>query len=457
MKPRPFSILFAWAALTLGGNVGSTATGIKIWRGLRPLTTHARDRNSLGLFPGWQRLITTNPQTPPKALAKAAGVAKDTEVATQLNIDAWTGNGWANDTQSEYTVNSNAQVIGFKDQHFYNSAWQNIDSGSLTYDSLGRSSTLNQVFWDSLGQWAPYVRLSYAYPNDSVQLFLHENWDDSASKWVNDEHDSSVADAQQNPLLTVVQYWTDSAWLNSDRYANLFNAQELPLRYTHESWNAPQQQWVLDTRDTLVYNDSGLLSNQTEVARDSLGEYVNRINRVFTWAGVGHPSEVITQSWNGSQWQNSYKEDYAYDSLGNDTAYVYSRWGGAAWQNMNKTASTYDSSGNILQSLRLVWNSGNGSWDNSQRGRWVYAQFNVAVLPSAPARLRTPTVQWIGGAFVLSGLEGIDQVQIRDFLGRQIARLSVRNGVAAWRPAQTGPALAVGQGPGVFFHCKLAR
>lgn len=70
---------------------------------------------------------------------------------------------------------------------------------------------------------------------------------------------------------------------------------------------------------------------------------------------------VTCYNWDNpnSEWDDSYREIYAYDANGNDTLYVYQTFNGTNWENSSKQEKTYNASNKILSKTNYTWTSGN--------------------------------------------------------------------------------------------------
>ena len=74
----------------------------------------------------------------------------------------------------------------------------------------------------------------------------------------------------------------------------------------------------------------------------------------------------LTQTWNGSVWEDSSQFTCTYDAKNNMTGGLNQTWNGSAWENSSKWTDTYDANNNLTNQLFQVWNGTN--WVNE----WQY-------------------------------------------------------------------------------------
>jgi len=118
------------------------------------------------------------------------------------------------------------------------------------------------------------------------------------------------------------------------------------------------------------------------------GNKVERERRVFDFATKQKPIYKSTNTkqqqlyyyiemgWNNetSQWENSYKSEYTYDTNGNSTTKINSEWNNKAnqWGNNYKSECTYDANGNMTALRSSIWNSETRQWGNNYKTEYSY-------------------------------------------------------------------------------------
>ncbi len=61
--------------------------------------------------------------------------------------------------------------------------------------------------------------------------------------------------------------------------------------------------------------------------------------------------EKIEQFWDGSAWENSWKNSYTYDGINNLAEWLNQYWSGSIWRNNSNTLYTYDGNNNLTEEL----------------------------------------------------------------------------------------------------------
>ena len=80
----------------------------------------------------------------------------------------------------------------------------------------------------------------------------------------------------------------------------------------------------------------------------------------------------ISQSWDEtlSQWDNSFKPVYTYDTNGNQTQYIDYYWEGSHWVSERKSEYTYDTYSNLTHEIVYYWDG--SSWINDGKTEYIY-------------------------------------------------------------------------------------
>ncbi len=406
----------------------------------KPFALHARPALGewLNLRHDLQSVRVSAPGLSP--LAKAA--APDTFVVIQLNVDTWNNSQWTNSMQTLFSPDIWARIIGVKDQAWSGSAWGNLDSVAITYDSLGTELTRIGKLWDSTARmWENSLQITHSYQGDSLDVTVQQGWNTGTGAWENQERDSVRFDSWKDPVSILVQTWTSGTWLDTLRISTEYSASRKPVRNQRELWSPLFRQWAIAGKDTLMYDASDLLIRQSGLESNPLGILDSSWNDLYSYGTFQKPDSIVYQLWDGSgSWVNDWKDIYAYASTGKDSAYYGQVWTGAQWLFVQRSFSTLDSNGNVIEERRHIFNSSTGNWYNYQRLRSAYVRITpgAAILPplTRAGRIR---VQRLGTLFLFTGLEGVDRIQVCGFSGRKIAALTVRDRVARWNPPQRNP------------------
>jgi len=80
--------------------------------------------------------------------------------------------------------------------------------------------------------------------------------------------------------------------------------------------------------------------------------------------------EYLHQDWDGSSWENYWKNTYTYDGNNYMIEELYEKWSNSSWVNGSKYTYTYDGDNNLIKRLWLSWND--SYWDNFFNSIYTY-------------------------------------------------------------------------------------
>lgn len=88
----------------------------------------------------------------------------------------------------------------------------------------------------------------------------------------------------------------------------------------------------------------------------------------------------LTESWNGTGWDNWQKATYAYDSNNDLLTLLQQTWTNSAWQNNALGTQSNDAAGNATLSLNQTWVAAANTWTNSTRTTITYTASKPLVM-----------------------------------------------------------------------------
>lgn len=118
------------------------------------------------------------------------------------------------------------------------------------------------------------------------------------------------------------------SWLNNGKDVYLYNTQLLSTEWQTLEWDESSENWVLDMKTELGYNDAGLVNVLIMSEKDELsGELVpnSRISAFYNPAGL-LDSVLMANSDDGEIWINITRQDYFYSETGQLSQLDLSIW-----------------------------------------------------------------------------------------------------------------------------------
>lgn len=143
---------------------------------------------------------------------------------------------------------------------------------------------------------------------------------------------------------------------------------------TQFSWNGFE--WVYLSRTTYSYSGSNLTESIIEAYDADSASWANTERMAYTYDGGGHVTSVLSQSWSGGGWGNTFNSTMSYSGSVLDST-VTMLWSGGVWVNFRKNVYTY-SGGLLTQDVSQAW--AGGSWADAERITYSYDGSNRRIL-----------------------------------------------------------------------------
>jgi hypothetical protein len=82
--------------------------------------------------------------------------------------------------------------------------------------------------------------------------------------------------------------------------------------------------------------------------------------------------ETVDERWDGSQWLNNRRHEYACDEAGRQTVYELQHWEASLWIGQRRWLFAYDAAGNMVEEIRLWNNEPPLGWQTNERDTLLY-------------------------------------------------------------------------------------
>jgi hypothetical protein len=257
---------------------------------------------------------------------------------------------WVNDTQSDYTNNPNGTVNQVVTQIWNKSttAWNDSQRISFTYTPSDKLlmfvfETSTGTVWNYLlrstntynpsdkllttvtetfaSDWQNSSKLSNTYDSNGYVINnLSQNWDIPTSEWKNIFQSNHVNNPNGLVNQTTSQFWNVANWNNSQRHTYTYNNSDKLLTTVTETWDfftPPPVDWRNSNKEINTYDGNGYLINSLSQTWDIPSSIWNDESQdIYTNKTDGTATQIITQLWDGTQWDNFQKITFTYGTLG---------------------------------------------------------------------------------------------------------------------------------------------
>ncbi|HET6227688.1 MAG TPA: T9SS type A sorting domain-containing protein [Bacteroidia bacterium] len=131
-------------------------------------------------------------------------------------------------------------------------------------------------------------------------------------------------------------------------------------------------------RVNIVYNSDHLETSELEQGTDfwtTPSVWSNSYRHSFTYDASKRWIGKLTETWNGSGWDNYQRFLIKYNSHGKEISSTFQSWTEAtsSWYSYEKDSIVYDAADNILTTMNLGWNSITSTFEISNKTEYTYS------------------------------------------------------------------------------------
>ena len=273
--------------------------------------------------------------------------------------EIWLNDQWIILLKSTITYDLNGLAVQrLIQQNNANNQLTNSSLTTYTYDNNYIVSVIVQIWQNE--NWVNNLRASYINDSQGNHIIdTEERWLNSA--WENYQRFSSTYDGNFNLLTSLIEIWNDQ-WENSYRETNTYDGNNNVLTSLNEKWDINFNNWVGEFRNTMSYDASNNILQQTyEVYSFTEWTFTNRYT--YSYDANENLLSNFYEAWLNEQWQAYGLYSYIYDSHNNLLTSMYQLWNNGQWENISKQSYEYDSFDNLITGYYYTWL--NSSWTPS--------------------------------------------------------------------------------------------
>jgi hypothetical protein len=219
------------------------------------------------------------------------------------------------------------------------SAWDNVYKNTFTYNTSNQVLTNIEEDWDiSSGAWVNYSKQTNSYnAGGKVDTELIALWNTGSAAWENEYRYVNSYDASYNLTLSVLQIWnvSTSSWEGVYKMTNTYDAAGNELTSIGEGWDMALAAWENYFKNTSTYDGMNRrLTRETQLWDSAGAVWENSNMSLFSNFSGMHPGMAVYQNWNGTAYENSYRDSITYNSFSQPVYDYMHNWnpGTSAWE-----------------------------------------------------------------------------------------------------------------------------
>jgi hypothetical protein len=368
------SLLVCWIAMLLGTSpaVASSATTQdellascqKIQRSLTlPSATSAEQSALVALS------IAIAQSQPLDASVDVAEVLRKASAFTTYGVQSdtfylWETDHWEGNHRSTNTY-SGARITSDVEQDWDGASWVNASKTLTTYNGDGTLNTTTQQEWQT-SQWVNTYMTTVGYSGGTMTTMLMQSW--SGTAWVNSSR-STVTYSGGKLATSITENWVSSAWVNVAKALYTYTGSDL-TEWIMQSWVSSA--WVNSIRSIMTYNGSGD-EIQSIMYSWQASAWVTTSKYDYTYDGSGNEILSVYSMAAGPSWVPM-EADTSKWSSGKNTEIVHNH---LVPPSVFRSQFTYDGNGNRTIDLGQDWSG--SEWVNTDRAVYVYQTLAVEV------------------------------------------------------------------------------
>ncbi len=193
---------------------------------------------------------------------------------------------------------------------------------------------------------------------------VYDTWNFTNSVWDNQSVFNYTYDTNGNMVENIEQ---DNSFNNVRRTLRVFDASKRVTLMTLQIWDAPNNNWVGNTRFAYTYNSNDLITEEiTQIFNTSSSMYENQSRTTYLYDSRNYQIEVKFEDYVSNAWvQNGgYKNIYTFNVNNKITTAIYQNFNGSTYVNDTRDIISYISTNNIGEVISQRWVDSTSTWAN---------------------------------------------------------------------------------------------
>lgn len=239
--------------------------------------------------------------------------------------------------------------------------WVNSRKLTATYNDKGNMVIDDESDWNTVTQeWFQVAKNEFSYDDDDNLILTKESSrDQSTGEWELDYQGEAVYD-DEGEEISLASYITSSSGklVGFNRTDYVHDENDLSTGILNYEWDSGIEDWRLDNKRTLTYNDAGQTVSYFSMKWDRTNEEWKTPHYKTEYTQYDEGREEVSYNWRNGAWVPS-RKDHAYRD-GQDGVTLYSRWSTSEneWKLHTRFDQTYDEQRREIDFVRSETKSG---------------------------------------------------------------------------------------------------
>lgn len=271
-------------------------------------------------------------------------------------------------TYDEYG-NSNNKLI----EVTHNGVWTPEIKYIANYTSLGEL-TLDEVYNYENGEWVGDSKRVTTFDSQNrktlEEIFI---WNTSQKAWNDYQKVEYIYEASRNTNLT--KEWNGSQWINSDKMETITDDNGNSVKMELSVWSLENNDWSVTLRVENSYDPDGNITQMiSHNYNETLDEFLPDAKEIYIYEENRETQESYGYNYNTREWDGIYKlvETLENNLIVESSGSTWST-GNADWIYESKTLSQYNQQGQPTQINSQLWNG--TTWQDNGKTETEYNEF----------------------------------------------------------------------------------
>lgn len=202
-------------------------------------------------------------------------------------------------------------------EYFDGTNWVNSNKTEYTYDSNKNLIEELELYWNS-SQWIKSYSTKYSYnSNNQATTEFSISYDANGNNATEDYRTTNTYNSSGNLIQILNEELENSNWVNESKFDLTYTNNKLSSALGYE-WNGTE--WVIGMDDsfriTISYNSNGKVSLSKSDSWNGTN-WIDSDRTVYTFDANNRMIIEDSQTFDGTNWVTDYKSEYTYDANGN--------------------------------------------------------------------------------------------------------------------------------------------
>ena len=230
-------------------------------------------------------------------------------------------------------------------QYFNGTNWVDSSKTEYQYNANNKLDNTIDLTWDApiANQWNNNYKEMVSYDaNNNINETIEQIWNATSNQWDNDYKTNITFNANDNPYLVIGYNWNNGQWNNDFKIDVTYVSALVINQVISYNWDTNSNQWLEETKTNYNYNANNKIDTVISEEYDGT-QYDLSDKTIYAYDANDMISEIIYQYRDGGQWVNSDKTTYQVDTNANRVSEISFDFA-TSWSYNTKIEYTYNTS-----------------------------------------------------------------------------------------------------------------